>query len=78
MRNDIAVGMPAEPAFARPIQPRDPQLGIFLPKGMHVYTGSYAGYEGGLRGGAVLCAGCICHGVPFVAVYCGFPTLTFL
>ena len=78
MRNDIAVGMPAEPAFARPVQARDPQLGVFLAKGMHVYAGSYSRYEGGLRGGAVLCAGCICHGVPFVAVYCGFPTLTFL
>ena len=60
VRNDIAVGMPAEPAFARPVQARDPQLGVFLAKGMHVYTGSYAGY-GGLRGAAVLRAGSICH-----------------
>ena len=78
MRNDIAVGMPAEPAFARPVQPRDPQLGVFLAKGMHVYTSSYAGYDRLLGAGAVLRAGNICHGVPFVAVYCGFPTLTFL
>ena len=61
VRNDIAVGMPTEPAFARPVQARDPQLGVFLAKGMHVYAGSYSRYEGGLRGGAVLCAGYICH-----------------
>ena len=61
MRNNIAVGMPAEPAFARPVQPRDPQLGVFVAKGMHVYTGSYAGYDRLLGAGAVLRAGSICH-----------------
>ena len=69
---------PLSPRSSGHVQPRDPQLSVFLPKGMHVYAGSYAGYEGDLRGKTVLCAGCICHGVPFVAVYCGFPTLTFL